>query len=261
MYKRIATLIAAIVLFAVPASARLPGGSLLDGVKPGGDGMIDVLTVFAHQDDETIYGGGAVLLMKKDPRVRLHIMCLTLGQLSEAKDRLGITPEHLARIRVHELQTAAAVYGAEEVIQLDYSDQGLKTADREKLIGQILETINRVGAEIVITHDPLGFTGHPDHIVCSSVATEAFNRSSAERLYYPTLPAYLYRAVKKFRIGGTDIEPARPTMKIDISSVKKLKRMAFYAHASQKHFSGVNIPGGAMMALDHEYYTLAASRE
>ena len=36
---------------AISARAAVPAGSLLDGVKPGPDGKIDVVTIFPHPDD------------------------------------------------------------------------------------------------------------------------------------------------------------------------------------------------------------------
>ena len=77
----------------------LPEGDLLQGVQPGPDGKINILTVFAHQDDESIYGGGAVLKAMKDPRVRLHILCMTFDQTSDAIKNLKITPDHSGKIR------------------------------------------------------------------------------------------------------------------------------------------------------------------
>jgi len=183
-----------IILISSSAMAREPVGDLLEGVNPGPDGMIDVLTVFSHQDDETIYGGGAVLKAMQDPRVRLYILCMTFDQTSGAKDRLEITPDHIGRIRAEELETAAAVYGATEVIQFKYASRTLGSVAPEKLISEIKEVIDRVGAEIVITHDPVGFTGHWDHVTCSRAATEAFHRSNADVLYYPSLPMWLSRS-------------------------------------------------------------------
>jgi LmbE family N-acetylglucosaminyl deacetylase len=249
------------LLWSFSAAARVPEGDLLEGLDPGPDGMIDILTVFAHQDDETIVEGGTLLKMKQDPRVRLHILCLTLGDMSEAKDRLKITPEHLGRIRSEELETAAAVYQAEQVIQFQYHDQGLESADQEKLTTEILEVIEDVGAEMVLTHDPLGITRHPDHITCSQVATEAFKRSSAKRLYYTTLPASMYRLILLFTPFKGQAERAVPTLRVNIKEFKKLKRMAFYAHASQKHFSLVGPTAEFRILMNYEYFTLAGSKQ
>lgn len=224
------------------------------GARADETGHIDVLTVFAHQDDETIYGGGTLFLLKKDPRVRLYILCMTLGDMSEAKERLMISREHLGRIRQRELETAAAVYGAERVFQLDYHDQSLKDIASEELAQSIIKVIEEVGAEILFTHDPVGITGHPDHVACSRAAFIAFKRSCAKRLFCPTLPDFIYRIALAPAIKYARVNPLKPTFKVDISSVKTLKRMAFYAHASQKHFSNVGVIAKPILAMNYEYF-------
>ena len=207
----------AVLLIGVSARAGLPEVDLLEGVAPGPDGKIDVLTVFAHQDDETLLGG-SLIKMKKDPRVRLHLMVLTLGDKTPAQNKLGIGPEYMGRIRVGEMKSAATVYGADEVIQLEYHDYGLSDVDPDRLAADILAAIDRTGAEVVITFDPGGTTAHPDHMRCSQVATAAFNQSSARVLYYVTMSPRLYDLPYKF-VGpknDPESEPIKPTMRVDM---------------------------------------------
>ncbi len=258
--KKISVLVFSVLILSASSAAGVPSGDLLDGVEPGPDGKIDILSVFAHQDDESIYGGGAVLKALKDERVRFHILCTTFDQTSGPKDKLGITPDHIGRIRVEELETSAAVYGAEEVIQFSYHSRTLDDQDPERLVEDIKDVIDRVGAEIVITHDPHGITGHQDHLACSKTTTEAFRRSGAKVLYYPTLPKFIYRFMLMDRPAGADDQPAFPTFKVEISKEKKLKRVACYAHASQMHFSEVGTLTDLMLILDHEYFTLAEKK-
>lgn len=258
--KKIAVF-ASVFLLAAAAHARVPMGGLIEGIEPGPDGMIDVLTVFAHQDDETIPGGGTLIKLSKDPRVRIHIACLTLGDMSEAKDFLKITPEHLGQIRSRELETAASVLGAVEVIQLDYHDQGLEGADQEELVRKVREIIASTGAEVVVTHEPAGVTRHPDHVTCSRVATEAFSRTGAKRLYYVTLPRSLYASRYLITPFKAEAKPVFPTLKVDIKRELKLKRMAMCAHATQRHFSLVGMVMVEIGMINREWFALAAENE
>lgn len=251
MKKKLCVFLAVLFLSA-PTYGRAPEGSLLAGVRPGPDGRIDVLTVFAHQDDESIFAGGTLLKLKEDPRVRLHMLCLTLGDLSAAMDKLGITSRHQGEIRTEELKTAAAVYRADEVIQFEYRDKGLQDADHEELVSRVAGVMERTGAEVVITHDPAGVTGHPDHRACCRATTEAFGKSSAQKLYYVTVAPWLYAVIYG---GGPDY--ARPTIRVDISEQLKLKRLAMYSHATQKHFSAVGPAMDVMGLFRHEYFALA----
>ena len=250
-------LVMVLLTLAFAARAELPVGSLLDGVKPGADGKIDVITIFPHQDDETIFAGGTILKMKQDPRVRVHIMCLTLGELSSAKEQLHITPELQGKIRVQELKAAAAVLQADEVIQMDYHDQGLAGADQTILRQKILDAIDKTGAEVVITYGPDGMSGHIDHRTLSKAVTDVFPQSKAQRLYYAALPKSLgpiYKAVNK--VGYTEA-----TIAIDIKPYKKLKKLAMYEHATQKFFSGTFTSPNIESWYDYEWFELAAENK
>jgi len=245
---------AAIFLAALGVRAGLPEGDLLEGIQPGADGKIDILEVFSHQDDESIYGGGAVLKAVKDPRVRLHILCMTFDQTSGAIKNLKITPDQSGRIRVKELESAAAVYGTDDVIQFNYPSRSLEKVGDEKLIQEIQDVIVLTDAEIVITHDPAGITGHWDHVTCSRVATEAFKRSSAQALYYPTLPKGMYRIALLFKTYRTKGEPAVPDFKVMIREEKKLKRLACMEHASQMLYTTVGRDMSLFFIMNHEYF-------
>jgi len=255
MGKKIIVCIFLVLGFSLSAAARVPEGDLLQGVTPGPDGKIDILTVFAHQDDESIYGGGAVLKALEDPRVRLHILCLTFDQTSDLPEKFGITADQYGRVRVKELETAAAVYGAVEVIQFRYASHTPPQVDPEKLIAEIKDAMERTGAEIVLTHDPAGFTGHMDHLATSRAATEAFKRSQAQVLYYPTLPLYLYRPFLYYNAGRLPVRPAKPDFRVEIKAEKKLKRMACYSHASQMRFTSVGTLTNFFLIFDHEYFS------
>jgi len=260
MIRRVA-IILLLIFFSWTGFARLPEGSLLDSVKPGPDGEIHVLTVFAHEDDETIHSGGALLKLKKDPRVRLHILCLTLGDASEARYFLRLSGESLARIRMAELRSAAAVIGADEVVQFDYRDHFLKEADQAELVAKIKNVIESSGAQVVITHDPAGITRNPDHVACSAAATRAFKQSRAGRLYYTSLPRSLYWLPATFTQFHEKARPVYPTFKVNIRREKKLKKLAEYEHATQKHFSFVGLTMSQGELFNHEWFALAESKE
>lgn len=251
--KRNSFIVLIFLLATVSANGKTPTGSLLDGVAAGPDGKIDVLTIFPHQDDE-YYAGGTLLVMKDDPRVRIHIACLTLGDKSDARYWLHIDGDTLGRVRSGELLSAAAVYGATEVIQLDYHDQGLQGADQAELDRKILEIINKAHAELVITHDPSGLTRHPDHVAGSAAVTRAFSKSSAQKLYYATQPEWLYfqtSTITPFHEKGKHL---KPTIKVDISDKLLLKRLALYEHVSQARFSLVGLTAEPSLLIPYEWF-------
>ena len=253
---RKAVMAAALVLLIGTRASAYSQAGLLDGVVPGPDGRIDVAVVMPHQDDESFWSGGALHLLKQDPRVRLTLVCLTLGDKSGAKDALGISGERLAQIRIKELQLAAQVYQADALYQFDYPDQGLEAAGDANVTARIVELLQKIGPEIVITYGPDGITNHIDHRACCRDVTAAFAETEAQRLYYVTGPPWLTR------LGmGRDPKPVMPTIKVNIRSTKKLKMLALQSHASQADFA--YSMGNAMRAVklfNHEWFVVAGSR-
>jgi LmbE family N-acetylglucosaminyl deacetylase len=255
--KKAVFCLALLALFSFTAAAAVPEGDLLAGVAPGPDGKIDVITIFPHQDDESIFVGGTMLKLKKDPRVRVHILCMTMGDVSDAKDKLGISEERMGQIRMAELASAASALGVDELIQLKYHDQGLASLDHEALVSEVLGIIDRVGAEVIFTYGPDGMTGHIDHVTLSKAVTEAWPGSHAQKLYYVSAPAGL--SVVYQVMGGS--KPLSPTVRVDIRDEKKLKELAMDAHASQRHFSSVGLSMKLMEALSYEYFTEAGPKK
>jgi len=252
--KKILLAITVSLIFGLSAVAGELGSDLLQGINPGPDGKIDVITILPHEDDETIFVGGTIMKMKQDPRVRVHIMCLTLGDMSNTNKVLKITPELQGRIRSAELRSAAAVLGADQVIQLDYHDQGLAGADQNALRQKILDTINSTGAEVVVGYGPDGITGHTDHKTGSRVVTEAFKQSRAQKLYYISLP----RVASVIFAMGAQKRPMKPTVQVDIRPYKKLKMLAMDENATQKWFAGFFQHATMLNWFDFEYFALGA---
>jgi LmbE family N-acetylglucosaminyl deacetylase len=254
--KKAMTVFLAWLVFASVAAGRAKGGDILEGIQPGADGKIDVVTIFPHQDDETIFAGGTLLTVKQDPRARTHVICLTLGELSSAKEVLKITPEEQGRIRTQELLSAAAALSVDEVIQLHYHDQGLASLDQAALTKEIVELIARTGAEVVITYGADGITGHIDHRTLSQAVTAAFPQSQAQKLYYVSLPRRLSLLYSLY----SHSRPRPPTLAVDIRPVKKLKNLALHEHATQRDFSGRFSTLEMTGKIKHEWFTLAGEK-
>ena len=173
-------------------------------------------------------------------------------------------------IRKAELRCACAALGAEEPIFLGYRDSGMENwerkpgtfadADREEVVGRIVDEMRRLRPAVVVTFDPGGIYGHPDHVRVSDVATEAFHRAHAEpggpvSLYHHGLPRSAAEAMAAGWGANDDkpdakppteddllqrrrfVELARPdediTTTIDVRAGLARKRAAFDCHASQ----------------------------
>ncbi|MCC6974969.1 MAG: PIG-L family deacetylase [Anaerolineae bacterium] len=169
---------------------------------------MSILGVYAHPDDEQGISGTMRILIERG--VRTGLVCATRGEVGEISDPTLATPESLGDVREDELRRAAAVIGIHEVHFLGYRDSGMAgsppnddprafiRADPVEAVGRIVRAIRRFQPTLVLTFDPSGVYGHPDHIAVNRWTTEAFHAAADTDKYpvaefgHPFQPRRLY---------------------------------------------------------------------
>jgi LmbE family N-acetylglucosaminyl deacetylase len=161
---------------------------------------LSVLAAFAHPDDEG-FGSGGTLAILVSRGARVTLVCATNGDVGEISDPALATPETLAQVRQEELRQAIKVTGVPDLRFLNYLDSGMAgTADNdhpnslhqagpEQVTGQLVGIIREVRPEVVITHDPSGGYGHPDHQAICQHTTGAFSLAGDSSAYPQQLAA------------------------------------------------------------------------
>ena len=136
-------------------------------------GALKLMALAAHPDDESLGMGGRLAKYAAEG-VETYLVTATRGEygwFGDEQDNPG--REALGRIREVELLAAAQALGVREVKFLDYVDGSLDQADPAKAVAQIAEHLRRGRPHVVITFDPNGAYGHPDHIAISQFTTAA----------------------------------------------------------------------------------------
>lgn len=138
-----------------------------------------LLGVFAHPDDECLGNGGAFAKYAAEG-VDTHLVTATRGQRGRfySHDRERPSDEEVGRVREAELRAAAAELGIRDVALLDYMDGSLDRADPVEAVAAIVAHIRRVRPQVVITFDPFGAYGHPDHVAICQLTTAACVRAA-----------------------------------------------------------------------------------
>lgn len=134
---------------------------------------LKLLCILAHPDDESM-GLGGILARYADEGVATSVITATRGQrgwFGPADENPGM--EALGEIREAELMQAADLLGVTELIVLDYVDGELDQADVSTITREIAAEIRRIRPHVVVTFDPTGAYGHPDHIAISQFALGA----------------------------------------------------------------------------------------
>jgi LmbE family N-acetylglucosaminyl deacetylase len=137
-------------------------------------GELKLMAVLAHPDDESLALGGTLANYASEEGVKTYLVVATRGErgwFGTEADYPG--PEALGRIRAAELAAAAQLLGLQEVIHLDYRDGELAQAKPAGMVNKLVNYLRRVRPHVVVTFDPFGGYGHPDHIAISQLTTAA----------------------------------------------------------------------------------------
>jgi LmbE family N-acetylglucosaminyl deacetylase len=146
------------------------------------------MCVLAHPDDESL-GTGGVLAKYAKEGIATYVVTATRGERGRFDD-IGTSPgpEIVGRTREAELRAAAAALGVREIALLDYLDADLDKANPVEAAEKVAAQIRRLRPHVVVTFDPFGAYGHPDHIAISQITAGAIERAAdlhrVSKFYY-----------------------------------------------------------------------------
>lgn len=132
-----------------------------------------LMAILAHPDDESMGFGGSLAKYSAEG-VETYLVTATRGErgwFGSPEDYPG--PQTLGRIRQGELYAAAKTLGLRHISLLDYMDGELDQADPQQITAELVDHLRIFKPQVVVTFDPNGYYGHPDHIAISQFATAA----------------------------------------------------------------------------------------
>jgi LmbE family N-acetylglucosaminyl deacetylase len=235
---------------------------------------LSLLGAYGHPDDEQGVSG----LMHKYARagVSVALVCATRGEVGEIAPGVDATPQTLGQVREEELRCAAEKIGIDNLYFMDYRDSGMMgTPDNDnprclwqanlmEVTEKLVRIVRRHKPQVMVTFDPNGGYGHPDHIRIHEAAMIAYFVAGDARIFpeqlakeglQPWTPLKLYwGAFSRSRLQmfadaaekyGAELSlPLKEfakramsddaiTTRVDVSDSVDLKLNALYCHASQ----------------------------
>jgi N-acetyl-1-D-myo-inositol-2-amino-2-deoxy-alpha-D-glucopyranoside deacetylase len=269
-----------------------------------------LLFVHAHPDDETVGTGATVAHYAARPDVHVTVVTCTLGEEGEVRvpHLAGLAAneaDQLGGYRYWEYRQATAALGVTDTHFLGgvarYRDSGMMglhanqhprsfwVADVDEAAADLVAVIRDRAPEVLVTYDPDGFYGHPDHIQAHRVAMRAAGLAAdaawrpdlgaaheIRRIYWTTMPRSLIEAQFEAFANATDNPFADvasvedlpfgvPDAQIDVrivgdAAATAKKREAMAAYATQiAPGDWLDVLGDKLgdEALSAEYYRLA----
>jgi LmbE family N-acetylglucosaminyl deacetylase len=197
----------------------------------------------AHPDDES-FGVGGTLAQYAASGYKVYYVCGTRGEVGEVAPEFMKGYASIAELRTYELECAAKALGLTDLIYLNYRDSGmagtpdnkhpqaLAAAPTEQVAGRIVKILRELKPEVVITSDPNGGYGHPDHIAIHKATVLAFEAAGdpqkypaagppfqPQKLYYHVFPHRLFKImVKMWQLLGRDVHHMGRNKDIDFAA-------------------------------------------
>ena len=214
--------------------------------------MATVVAFHAQPDDEVLLTGGTIAWLAAEGH-RVIIVMATNGE---------IWPDQHRGRRLEEFRASAAILGADRAVHLGYADSGagpvlfddppggirFARAGVEEAAGKLAALLTDERADLLLSYDPQGGYGHPDHVRVHHVGARAAQLAGV-RVVEATVPRelvarfarllLLLRLVTRHRLAemrGYGMPQSAITHRVDVRRYAAQKRAALAAH--QKDVSG-----------------------
>lgn len=191
-----------------------------------------LLAFFAHPDDESFGLAGSIAKLAAQ-RIPTTLVCATRGEVGQISHPALATAENIGAVRERELRAAAQAMKLDRLLFLDYRDSGMEGTDEnhdprafvnqpaQEVVPRLAQIIRQVRPSVVVTFDPQGGYGHPDHIAIHQHAVAAFHAAAApsympalgepwqaSRLFYNVIPRSRI-ALMRDQMAGLGEDPSR----------------------------------------------------
>ena len=262
---------------------------------------IRILLVHAHPDDETI-NNGATMAKYAAGGAHVTLVTCTRGEEGEVlvpglshlassdQDKLGLHRESELALAMKELGiTDFRFLGSPSVKFRDSGMMGTEPNNRADVFWQadidnaakyLVEVIEEIKPQIMITYDEIGGYGHPDHIQAHRIAMRASEIADwkIQKIYWNTMPkSVLAEGIAKMKEIGSDFFGAESvddlpfakddefvTTLVDGSKFVDQKLAAMKAHETQISLDGPFFALSNNLGLQiwgDEYYTLVKGQK
>ena len=165
-----------------------------------------LLACFAHPDDEAFPIGGS-LAAHSSRGVNIRLITATSGEEGEVRSPGLAIPDGLGSLRREELSCSVHTLGLQSHHVLGYRDSGMAGTPannlpeafiniaQEEIVGILVREIRTFRPQVVLTFEPGGLYGHPDHIAICKHATKAFHTANDASIY----PEQLIEGLEPFQ--------------------------------------------------------------
>lgn len=218
-----------------------------------------LLVIFPHPDDESVMAAG---LMQAALARKWNVRVVSLTHGEAGKMHIHGKGKSLKEIRKLEYEHAMRKLGVNDYSVQAFPDGGLMETKQPWQM-YVWKEIESFQPGVIVTYDPTGITGHPDHVVLSFEISRVLHQLKEQKsAHVPQLIWPAYQGLPKKRMYHPELfdSAPKPSHHLVLSPAQVLKKyQALIAHQSQRVGKSQPLPLWLVMVLfgKHEYFTLA----
>ncbi len=193
-----------------------------------------VLVIFPHPDDETFSSAGFI---QKTVKIgcSLRVVILTKGEASTL--RFGLQDsDDLAQARTKEFENVCKILGVKDYRIGGFGDGKIEESFSD-VCGYIKAEIASYKPDIVLTYEPSGIYGHPDHIAVSKAVSRIHSEEhELFKLLYATVSDSFHPSEDSLKMAKDPnlVKPIPPNVMLRLSIKETFKKIqALKANKSQ----------------------------
>ena len=191
-----------------------------------------------HPDDETYYSAGLIQRLTGLGKY-LKVIIMTKGEKSTL--RYGVPLDrNLADVREKEFMKVVKILGVNHYAINEYVDSGIGDAG-EEVFKYLASEIEEIKPDAVVTYEPSGVYGHPDHIALTEIVEELSKIYSFKIVYLTVGSSYNTSedAIHMAKDPDT-VKPVEPDLILKLTPLETVNKLrAILAYKSQFKFDGL----------------------
>ncbi len=169
-----------------------------------------ILYIFPHPDDES-FGPAPAMTKQRMEGDEVFLLTLTKGGATKQRHKFGYSIDEMGEVRYKEMLDVAKVLNLSGMTVLDLPDSGLKEMDPRDIEKVLMEEIEKVKPDIIVTYAVHGISGFHDHLVTHAAVKRVYsdmknNSGYLKRLALFTITEEAASMQKHFHLNGSKEE-------------------------------------------------------
>lgn len=187
-----------------------------------------ILYIYPHPDDES-FGPAQVMSKQRRAGHEVYLLTLTRGGATRQRHKYNYSVEQMGEVRLREMQNVAKVLDLTDLTVLDLPDSGLKEMDPRDIEKVVMEHIEKIRPQVVMSYAVHGISGFHDHLVAHAVVKRAYVElkprcSWLKRLAFVTIPEEAAKESTYFHLNGSKPEEIDCVVEVDPVDIERCHR-------------------------------------